>query len=60
MYDGTERLHASSHRRRYHVATLIVLLAVNALATILRFVTFRSWIFRPRRPGAPDAQEINL
>jgi putative flippase GtrA len=39
---------------------LIVFIAANVLATILRFVAFRSWIFRTRRSGAPVAQEINL
>jgi putative flippase GtrA len=28
---------------------LVVLIAANALATVLRFVAFRSWIFRTRR-----------
>jgi hypothetical protein len=42
------------------IVKLIVLIAANALATILRFVAFRSWIFRPRRSSAPVAQEINL
>jgi putative flippase GtrA len=31
---------------------LLVLVAANALATVLRFVAFRSWIFRGRRATA--------
>jgi putative flippase GtrA len=31
---------------------LTVLVAANLLATVLRFVAFRSWIFRGRRPAA--------
>lgn len=36
---------------------LIVLVAANAVATILRFIAFRSWIFRPRRSVAATPQE---
>lgn len=32
-----------------HLVELAVLVAANALATVLRFVAFRSWIFRSRR-----------
>jgi putative flippase GtrA len=43
---------------------LTVLVAANALATVLRFVAFRSWIFRGRRvppaaPTDPHAQEAS-
>ena len=38
---------------------MLVLVGANALATVLRFVAFRSWIFRPRRPALPPTdQEI--
>jgi putative flippase GtrA len=38
---------------------MMVLVGANALATVLRFVAFRSWIFRAARPTAtPTAQEI--
>jgi putative flippase GtrA len=36
---------------------LIVLIAANAMATILRFVAFRSWIFRPHRPRSTAAAQ---
>lgn len=36
---------------------MAVLVAANALATVLRFVAFRSWIFRPSTP-TPTRQEI--
>ncbi|MCO1657448.1 bifunctional glycosyltransferase family 2/GtrA family protein [Pseudonocardia humida] len=39
---------------------LLVLVAANALATVLRFVAFRSWIFRARRAATtptPSPQE---
>jgi putative flippase GtrA len=32
---------------------LAVLVATNALATVVRFVLFRSWVFRPRTPAVP-------
>jgi putative flippase GtrA len=40
---------------------MLVLVLANALATVLRFVAFRSWIFRAHRPTSspsPAAQEI--
>jgi putative flippase GtrA len=36
---------------------LLVLVAANAVATILRFIAFRSWIFLPRRAVTADPQE---
>jgi putative flippase GtrA len=38
---------------------LVVLIAANALATVLRFVAYRSWIFRTHavHPGEPARQE---
>ncbi len=38
---------------------LLVLIGANALATLLRFVAYRSWIFRtpPARPAEPARQE---
>ncbi|GAA3111348.1 bifunctional glycosyltransferase family 2/GtrA family protein [Pseudonocardia yunnanensis] len=36
-------------------AELIVLVVANALATVLRFIAFRSWIFRSRRQPDVDA-----
>ncbi|WP_433279610.1 glycosyltransferase [Pseudonocardia xinjiangensis] len=41
-----------------HTTELIVLVAANGAATILRFVAFRSWIFRSRRPATPTVEEI--
>ena len=39
---------------------MLVLIAANALATVLRFVAFRSWIFRGHRPAVPTTdQEIS-
>ena len=38
---------------------MLVLVAANALATVLRFVAFRSWIFRAHRPALPTTQEIS-
>jgi putative flippase GtrA len=35
---------------------MVVLVAANALSTVLRFVAFRAWIFRARR--SPKSQEI--
>ena len=38
---------------------MLVLVGANALATVLRFVAFRSWIFRGTRPATtPTTQEI--
>jgi putative flippase GtrA len=37
---------------------MVVLVVANAAATVLRFVAFRSWIFRGRRSPAPGKQEI--
>jgi putative flippase GtrA len=39
------------------VMELIVLVAANGVATILRFIAFRSWIFRPRRTVTATPQE---
>ncbi|MDT7616941.1 MAG: hypothetical protein QOG20_3223 [Pseudonocardiales bacterium] len=36
---------------------MVVLVAANALSTVLRFVAFRAWIFRARR--SPSQQEIS-
>jgi putative flippase GtrA len=38
---------------------LAVLVTANALATVLRFVAFRSWVFRPRRNAAHDTPSID-
>ncbi|WP_026410793.1 bifunctional glycosyltransferase family 2/GtrA family protein [Actinomadura oligospora] len=39
---------------------ILALVAANATATVLRFVAFRSWIFRTRRADdAPPAQETS-
>jgi glycosyltransferase involved in cell wall biosynthesis len=35
-----------------HAIELLVLVAANLLATVVRFVLFRSWVFRPR-PSTP-------
>ena len=32
-----------------HAVELIVLVVANAVATLLRFVAYRSWVFHPRR-----------
>ena len=32
---------------------LLLLLAANAVATLVRFLLFRGWIFRSRRPATP-------
>jgi putative flippase GtrA len=34
-------------------AEVALLLAANAAATLLRFVLFRGWVFRPRTPSTP-------
>jgi putative flippase GtrA len=34
-------------------AELLLLVAANAAATLLRFVLFRSWVFRPRHTSTP-------
>ncbi|TQM09718.1 glycosyltransferase [Pseudonocardia kunmingensis] len=39
-----------------HAVEVVVLVAANALATVLRFVALRSWIFR-RRAATPTRQE---
>jgi hypothetical protein len=36
---------------------LLVLVVANALATVLRFIAFRSWIFRGHR--ARDARAVD-
>ncbi|MEJ3655930.1 bifunctional glycosyltransferase family 2/GtrA family protein [Actinomycetes bacterium KLBMP 9759] len=36
---------------------MLVLVAANALATLLRFIAFRSWIFRDKRDVSPTATE---
>ncbi|WP_098958269.1 bifunctional glycosyltransferase family 2/GtrA family protein [Pseudonocardia sp. N23] len=38
---------------------LVVIVVANAVATALRFVLFRSWIFRARRPAAHPAPETS-
>ncbi|HYH32752.1 MAG TPA: glycosyltransferase [Pseudonocardia sp.] len=38
---------------------LVVLVTANALATVLRFVAFRGWIFRRRAAAAPTRQETS-
>ncbi|GJF07206.1 sugar translocase [Pseudonocardia sp. D17] len=38
---------------------LAVIVLANAVATVLRFVLFRSWIFRARRPAADPVPEIS-
>ena len=38
---------------------ILALVTANALATALRFVAFRSWIFRAHRPTLPTTQEIS-
>jgi putative flippase GtrA len=38
---------------------ILALVAANAVATALRFVAFRSWIFRAHRPALPTTQEIS-
>ncbi|NMO89263.1 bifunctional glycosyltransferase family 2/GtrA family protein [Actinomycetospora sp. TBRC 11914] len=35
-----------------HVTELVVLVIANAVATLLRFVAYRSWVFHPRRQSA--------
>jgi putative flippase GtrA len=35
-----------------HVTELVVLVVANAVATLLRFVAYRSWVFHPRRQSA--------
>ena len=47
----------------HQVAEVGTIVAANAVATVVRFVLFRSWVFRRRRsasPGSPveSAQEI--
>jgi putative flippase GtrA len=44
-----------------HTVELLVLIVANALSTLLRFVAYRSWIFRPHtaRPAAPARQETS-
>ncbi|OLT05779.1 sugar translocase [Pseudonocardia sp. CNS-004] len=44
-----------------HAAELLVLIVANALSTLLRFVAYRSWIFRPHtaRPAEPARQETS-
>src|SRR4051794_15248320 len=40
-------------------AELLLLVAANAAATLLRFVLFRGWVFRPRRTSTPaDATAV--
>src|SRR4051794_7568363 len=40
-------------------AELLLLVAANAVATLLRFVLFRGWVFRPRRTSTPaDATAV--
>jgi putative flippase GtrA len=38
---------------------ILALVAANAVATALRFVAFRSWIFRAHRSALPTTQEIS-
>jgi hypothetical protein len=44
-----------------HAAELLVLIVANALSTLLRFVAYRSWIFRAHtaRPAGPARQETS-
>jgi putative flippase GtrA len=35
-----------------HLTELVVLVIANAVATLLRFVAYRSWVFHPRRQSA--------
>jgi putative flippase GtrA len=35
-----------------HVTELVVLVVANAVATLLRFVAYRAWVFHPRRQSA--------
>jgi putative flippase GtrA len=35
-----------------HVTELVVLVIANAVATLLRFVAYRAWVFHPRRQSA--------
>jgi len=45
-------LHAvDPHARQF--LELVLLVAANALATLLRFVLFRAWVFRAERAGRP-------
>jgi putative flippase GtrA len=44
---------ASAHPRR--AVEVTVLVAANLLATLVRFVLLRSWVFHPRRTAAPSA-----
>jgi putative flippase GtrA len=44
-----------------HAAELLVLIVANALSTLLRFIAYRSWIFRAHtaRPAGPARQEAS-
>jgi putative flippase GtrA len=44
-----------------HAVELLVLIVANALSTLLRFVAYRSWIFRKHtaRPAEPARQETS-
>ena len=35
-----------------HATELVVLVIANAVATLLRFVAYRAWVFHPRRQSA--------
>ena len=35
-----------------HTTELVVLVIANAVATLLRFVAYRAWVFHPRRQSA--------
>jgi glycosyltransferase involved in cell wall biosynthesis/putative flippase GtrA len=41
------------------LAEMAVLVAANALSTVLRFVAFRAWIFRARRSPVPQDSSVN-
>jgi len=36
---------------------LTAIVLANAVATAVRFVLFRSWVFRPRPPAVPEISE---
>ena len=52
-------LHAVTTPSR--TAEVALLLAANAAATLLRFLLFRGWVFRPRtRSTTPDGEHAVL
>jgi putative flippase GtrA len=42
----------------HQLVEMVVLVAANALSTVLRFVAFRAWIFRGRRSPAPSKDKV--